>query len=223
MAIVIYGAPVDELRGSIGGVTFSRTHAGPVAKLRTKPRVPFSTPATLSSQLLSFFSGNWNLTLTDQQRIDWNTLAANTIWQNRLGENYSPLGINLYVRANTLLTLALRSTQPVAPAAADEGEQGFTMDYAVLTGIRLTGVDTLVSPPVGVLLTWTSGPQPLSTFSDSVPWTLLSLLVIADLALPETLIAPADVVADRTYWFRWRIVRDDGTISIPWTDAQNSI
>lgn len=223
MAIVIYGGGVTEFSGSIGGVTFSRVHSGTVAKLRTKPRHPFSTAASLATQTLAFCSGKWNLDLSDQERIDWNTLAANTTWQNRLGENYSPLGINLYVRANTLLALAQIEEQPVAPAVADEGEQGFTMDYAAPTGIRLTGIDTLTSPPVGTLITWCSGPQRLSAYSWHGPWTLLSLLRIADIALPETLIAPADAVPDRAYWFRWRIVRDNGTISIPWQDAQNTV
>lgn len=220
MAIVIYGGGVTEFRGSIGGVTFSRGHAGTVAKSRVKPRTPFGTPATLSTQTLAFCATKWNVDLTAGERADWNTLGLNTTWQNRLGENYHPLGLNLYIRANTLLHLGLRPEQPLAPVDAAEGAQGFALDYAVPTGIRLTGVDNLASPPVGVLLTWTSGPTSWGLSDYLGPWTFLSILVIADLALPETLIAPGSVVTDRIYWFRWRIVRDNGTISIPFADAQ---
>lgn len=222
MAIITCTAPVGEIRGSIGGVTFSRNKMGTFAKARKKPRVPFSTPRVFSSSLLSFYATTWGYILTAPQRADWNTLADNTVWVNRLGENYSPTGLNLYVRSNTLLGQASRTTQPVAPAAADEAVQDFVLDYDAGTGIRITDFDTLASPPVGSLICWTSGPIPLSVFAWYGPWTFLRTDLIATLGAPETWIADVDCVALRRYFFRFRIIRDDGTASPEFFEYQDT-
>lgn len=213
MALVTYGGGVTEFRGSIGGITYSRNAMGTYAKVRTKPRVPISTPGNFSSTILAFSSGAWAVSLTDNQRIDWNTLAANTVWQNALGENYNPTGLNLWIRATALATLANQAVQVVAPGAADEASPDFVLDNPVGGGLRITDFDILASPPLGTLLTWCSGPQSLSVYSWFGPWSFLRWDRINALAAPEVWIADGDLTLDRRYYFRFRIIREDGTAS----------
>lgn len=222
MAIVKYGGGITEFRGSIGGVTFSRNSPGTFARIRKKPRYKRTNAAQRLSTNLAYYTAIWHWGLNAGQRAAWIALAAATNWTNRLGEAYSPSGLNLYVRSNVLLQLGERSRQDTAPGSADEPSPDFTLDYLISTGIRVTAVGTLTTPPVGSVLAFTSGPQRLSIQNWHNPWRLFDFSLIAAMGLPYTLLASADCVALRRYFFRFRVIRDSGMATPAFFEQQDT-
>jgi hypothetical protein len=222
MAIVKYGGGITEFRGSIGGVTFSRNQAGTFGRIRKKPRYQATTPAQTIASALSYYTAIWGYLLTVAQRNAWVALAAATPWTNRLGQTYYPTGLNLFVRSNVLLLIAQQARQDTAPASADEASPAFASDYSVGVGIRITDFDTLASPPTGTLITWWSDAQPLSVYSWSSPWHGLRIDRIVTLAAPHIWVPTADCTASRRYFFRFRVVRDDGTASHSFAGSQDT-
>lgn len=210
MGTVLYSAGVDEIRGSIGGVTFSRNSSGPFARARKKPRYKRTNEAQRLATALSYYSAMWGYILDAAERAAWNTLAAATPWVNPLGETYYPSGLNLYVRSNVLLHLAGAARQDTAPASADETSPVFTLDYNAGDGIRLTNVGILTSPPTGYILSFFSGPQRLSISSYSTPWHFFRVDAVAGVGLPLIILAAADCLILTRYFFRLRVIRDSG-------------
>lgn len=207
MALVKLQTGIDELRGSIGGATFSRGKFGTYVRVRKTPRNPLTLPISLAHTRIQIYSKLWATVLTPAQRTAWNTLGAATTWTNRLGDTYNPTGINLYVRASTLLEIAERVRNDTAPADADEGTRVFTMDWLEAAGIRITSIGTLTDVPAGSLLTWVSHPQPPSISSFSGPYHFLRTDDLVAVPPPYTWIPTADVLRLRRYFFRFRVIR----------------
>jgi len=99
MAIVVFGAAVSDIRGSIGGWTFHRNRAGNI--IRTKGTVGrFPTPKQTLSQsahvrLLALFQA-----LTFQQKIDWDTFATIHTKRNLFDEVKTLTGQNWFESIN---------------------------------------------------------------------------------------------------------------------------
>lgn len=118
MAVLKYGPLASEVRGSIGGTVFSRSRAGTYARARRKPvDAPTNVRNAYQSTLATVY-GRWADSLTNAQRIVWNTLGANTTFLNALGEEYHPTGYNLYVRTNALTIYWGFTPIDTAPATA---------------------------------------------------------------------------------------------------------
>ena len=210
MAIVKYGGGVAEFRGSIGGVTFSRNKAGTISRIRKKPRYKATSEAQRMSVALAYYTGLWHDVLNAGQRTAWRALAAATVWVNRLGDNYSPSGLNLYVRSNCLLHLAEDSRQDTAPGSADEASPVFTLDYVAGVGIRMTNIGTLATPPVGFVLMSSSGNQRLSKTTFYSPWRFYYAPTVAGMGPPIVIMPNTICVALTRWFFRFRVIRSSG-------------
>lgn len=119
-ATIRFGGGVAEIRGSIGGTTFSRTRAGAIARNRTKP---VNTPSAVRAAVRTVFgmvSKLWR-DLTDAQRTNWNTTAVSWPQVNKMGETYTPSGQALFNKLNNSLALAGQTTiDSITPPTAFE-------------------------------------------------------------------------------------------------------
>ena len=208
MALIEYSVLVDELLGSVGGVTFQRGHYGSIARLRTVPTQPKTNPRLESRARLSVFSVFWHTQLTAGQRAAWDALGAATTWVNGLGQNYSPTGHALYVRANCVMDYDDRGTVVVAPDDADEADPGLTIDYSAPRSIRITNFGTIATPPDGRLAVWRSPLVSPGRSFHSGPWVFLAAYRLATLpAPPMTVYLLPNVHPDGHIFLRMRMFR----------------
>lgn len=114
MAIFTSSSIVSNIRGSIGGVVFTRSRAGAVARSRVKPTFAVTTALAQQRAIHSVKVAYWRDTLTNARRLVWNTAAANVRWVNALGEEYSPSGFQLFLR-QAQQAPSLSTTFPLAP------------------------------------------------------------------------------------------------------------
>ena len=215
MAIIAYTLTAPEIMGSIGGTTYTRNAAGTIARRRQKPVTPATATQQFSANLVAHCSQQWYFKLTDAQRVAWNALGAGTVWTNRLGDNYSPTGLNLYIRSATLLLYYGNSPIFAAPATADEGPYTFTVALDGASDIVLTAIGTCIATPHGYLMVWWSRQQRASRYCPPARWTYLKTISFQTLALPETLVAAADAPAGFRYHFRFRVSRTAGIVGFP--------
>jgi len=123
MALVQTGGGITDIRGSIGGTTFSRSAAGLIARTRRKPVNPNSALQSAARAKMSYLAEHWNGTLTEQQRADWRDFAANSPGTNKLGQSISLSGLDCFLRLNAHLLaipIAVNAGAPTAYGAASQ-------------------------------------------------------------------------------------------------------
>jgi hypothetical protein len=118
MAIIKCGPIVASIRGSIGGVTFSQSRAGPFARGRHKPADTTTNRRDTYRSQMAYIWTCWKNIATQGERDAWETLGQATTFYNALGEHYHPTGYNLFLRSNAILTEATVAIQYTAPATA---------------------------------------------------------------------------------------------------------
>lgn len=145
MALIQVGAGVTDIRGSIGGTTYSRSAAGLIARARRKGVNP-NTPAQTSARArVSLLAEAWNSTLTAQQRADWRDYAAGTPGTNKLGQTITLSGLNMFIAVN-----AIRRECALALVAAAPLELGMAVSTPlVFTASAATQQITLADPVSG--------------------------------------------------------------------------
>lgn len=117
MALVKLGGGVTDIRGSIGGNTFSRCAGGNYMRARTKPVNPRAPTQNARRSTVAYLTKRWSNALTEQQRTDWRAYAASTTWTNKLGESIAINGLAAYLRLNAVLLLSLAAPVDDAPTA----------------------------------------------------------------------------------------------------------
>ena len=119
MARVKYGAPVSDVRGSIGGITFSANATSTYAKQWRAPRRHGSRLAAKSRCSFAPHGNAWR-DLSQGERDDWNAYAADPAQEltNSLGEAYYANGFNWFVTLRTRLLWMERTPIETAPVSA---------------------------------------------------------------------------------------------------------
>ena len=136
MAIIEYGPLANEVSGSIGGVTFARTHDAKTCRGRRRPVNKRSQDQGERRRVLALYSSRWFESLTAAQRAAWVTYAATCNFTDALGKNYTISGHNMFVRTNALLNYLDGSEDLVAPVGV-----GFpTTRVLTLQLVHATGV-----------------------------------------------------------------------------------
>jgi hypothetical protein len=115
MARVIYGGGVDELIGSIGGVTFQRNASGCIARLKPNMPVNPSPGQALQEYYLSQLVSSWSL-LSISDKGSWDTFAAAHTHFKPWGEEKTLNGFQWYVSCNLNLLITAQATIATAPA-----------------------------------------------------------------------------------------------------------
>jgi len=139
MATAQYGGIITGLRGSIGGMTFSKGGSMQVVKNKAAVPKPVLPQQQAVKQLLARFSPGWQL-LSSSDRTDWATYAATCPFVNSLGQTYYLTGFQMYVRCQ--MAQATRGTVNViaAPTASGKGTTP-TVDFDLSGGdLRCTSI-----------------------------------------------------------------------------------
>jgi len=101
MAIITPGVIVSDIRGSVGGATFTRSLAGNVIRARVRPtRNPTANQVRTTADH-AIKVRHWRNELTDANRVLWNIAALSVQWRNSLGVQYAPSGFQLFMRQAT--------------------------------------------------------------------------------------------------------------------------
>ena len=111
-----FGALIADGRGSVGGMTVTRSKAGPIARTRISPINKRSLLQQNRRAALSTWASYWATTLTQLQRTGWDNWAAMSPTTNKLGDTIYVTGFNAFVRTNAMLQLIGEAVQAAAPA-----------------------------------------------------------------------------------------------------------
>ena len=90
----------SDARGAVGGIVFSRSFAGNVAKIKAQPPRRARRSQPLNRSIFSFLSRNYGQ-LTDEQRNSWKTWALTHPELNTFGDEFIMSGINAYMKLNS--------------------------------------------------------------------------------------------------------------------------
>jgi hypothetical protein len=121
MALIQLGGGVTDIRGSIGGTTYSRGPAGNIARRRVKPVNPSSSRQCSRRNTFDQLSHEWVRNLTEDERTAWRYYASNTNFVNALGATIQISALACFIRTNALRLMigqALTSVAPTAPGQA---------------------------------------------------------------------------------------------------------
>lgn len=214
MAICKYGPLVSEVRGSIGGTTFTAGHFGFVVRQR---RHPVHTPTNRRSQYKAWLAmtvARWTDVLDQGQRDAWDLLGKNTDFENSLDQTYHPTGINLYCRTN-ILSLHVRNGLPfidLAPDNAIGAHYPITLTSDDVDTIEAEMIDEPAAPHN--VYFWLGLPQRPSVKYYSGPWQAWEYQ--GDVALHAGAVELWDektLQPDARYFIRDRSVYSTGEIS----------
>lgn len=148
MAIFLPGELVGEVRGSSGGVTFSRNRHGQYTRQRSVPVNPNTQRQIDARARFNYLSTYWRDTLTQGNRDGWDLYAINTNWVNGVGQVTHLTGMNHFLRSNNFRMVAGKAPVAAAPIefgippqenlwshAADAGTQQVTVSYTFDTDV----------------------------------------------------------------------------------------
>lgn len=114
MACIVPGPIVSDLRGSIGGCSFSKNAYGKFARARVPTRTPWATNVQTARSNLARECSHW-LDMDPSDRSDWTTYGKTVTLYNSLGYSYHPSGLASFLRYRTLFDTvhpAPRDTRP---------------------------------------------------------------------------------------------------------------
>lgn len=135
MALVRFGGGVSEIRGSIAGNVFSRSHAGAIIRNRIVPVNP-NTPAQDNVRALFAAVAQLYTDLDAAARQAWQDYADLLNETNVFGDTYTPTGRQVFQQVN-MNTALVNSEVLASPGGGPEYTFAFTpllgpaMDYYV--------------------------------------------------------------------------------------------
>lgn len=120
MAVINTTAIIGDIRGSVGNLTFARNQGGLYVRNRAGPPDNPTQAQTDCRDAMSILSKHWSDNLSDQQRADWRSYAAQHPRPNQWGDETLSNGYTAFIRHNfTPTRIALPGvTFEDAPAAA---------------------------------------------------------------------------------------------------------
>ena len=96
MALIRPSALIGQVSGALGGVIFSHDAAGPKVSHRPIRLRKRTEPSSFSRSLLPHAQSLWRV-LSDSDKLNWNNLALNSLYTNRVGLRRSPSGRHLFI------------------------------------------------------------------------------------------------------------------------------
>lgn len=131
-----FSAILDGARGRLGGLVFSANATGPYLKTFTMPKRKTTVLQSARRGVFGQQGQAWR-DLTQSQRDDWNTYAADAAQAktNSLGQTYYANGFNWFVALNANLGYTGGSTVATAPT-------GSTPTTPTLTSLTITAPGT---------------------------------------------------------------------------------
>jgi len=115
MALITPSVLFDNIRGSIGGTTFSRSRAGLVAKRKPNGRKSYTNKQANVLKVQIYITGQWQYLTTVQQAL-WNAYADLYLQVDRFGTSKRLSGFNWFVHMNNLKYTYSSTILSVPPA-----------------------------------------------------------------------------------------------------------
>jgi hypothetical protein len=109
MARVIYSNLVNEIRGSVGGLTFHKNTSGSIVKLKPVSKRSGINSVNLNNIAFSALANEW-AQLTQGERDQWTVYATAHIWYNRYNVVVALNGYNVFMSVNSLRHLCALPT-----------------------------------------------------------------------------------------------------------------
>ncbi len=220
MALIKLGTLITDIRGSVGGVVFSRNRSGAIARQRTTPINPKTALQSAIRAILSFVSQLWRTGTTAAQKTDWATYAANVPAKNKLGEVIRLSGFNQFVKSNTVLKAAgipEIAAAPIVFTLPGEDPTYLTVVSVAAQALAITFDDARAwaSEDGAALVVQMGIPQDTSiTFFDG-PWRAAGAILGAVIppVTGDPVPVPFPVFAGQQIFSRAKIIRADGRVS----------
>ena len=99
MARIKFGMMMTDARGKLGGHVFTKAKSGATIRTKVTPLNPKTSAQSEARSALGANSQAWR-TLTETQRLAWNSAAQEISKTNAFGDNYFPSGKNYFTAAN---------------------------------------------------------------------------------------------------------------------------
>lgn len=223
MALIKLGPIVADIRGSVGGVVFSKNSTSHYARARTIPVNPNTDLQNVIQAALAALAVRWSSVLTALKRAAWELYGTNVSVKNKLGESIHISGYNHYLRSNITRLQAglaavddgptvfeLPAQDPAFAIVADETAQqiSFTFDDALLWALE-TGA---------YMFKYQGIPQnPQRNFFNG-PWNYIDKIAGVDSTgaqTPDVEDVAFAITELQHQWCYARIGRKDGRLSEP--------
>lgn len=219
MAIIAYGPLATEVRGSIGGTTFSKNRFAKIVRAKVSPVHRPTTKRTAYKTRFSSTVYRYLNTITPEQRAAWETLGDNTTFINALGQEYHPTGNNLYLRTNILYRYMGQTWIDTAPATATRACDDLVFSISATGDIECTMADEPV--PNYRIIFWLSLPQLPAINYNRGPYLRDTYELASDLwaEAPWEIFEAAGLIEDLKYFLRWRAIDATGKVSAAFYDS----
>jgi len=223
MALVKLGGPVADIRGSIGGVVYSRNRSGAIARNRTIPINPGSETQTKIRSIMGVLRNAWYNTLTAAQRAAWDAYAEAVAMTNRVGESIKLSGWNHFSRSNACALyndLAVVADGPVEMALPEQDET-LEITASEATGLISISFDedsAWVDEDDAYLICYASKAKAPTINYFKGPYQLAGTVAgnaTTPLTSPQTVTAPFPLQEGNKVFCQFRILRADGRLSAP--------
>lgn len=225
MALVKYGGGITQMSGSIAGNTFARNRYGNYVRARTKPVNPDTALQQRVRAAVSALSSRWGVTLSAAQRTAWGLYASSVAMKNKLGETVNLSGFNHYIRSNAFLAqyaitlidagpvdFTLPAQDPTLTITASEATQQVMVAFDDGLGWESEDnayLSVLFGQPQNAQRNFFAGPwKGIRYLSGSAGVPLVSPLPVGALF---------NISEGQREWCQFRIHRDDGRVTEPWT------
>lgn len=226
MANILYGGGIADMRGSIGGIVYSRNRYGSYARNRTKPVNPNSERQQAVRNIMGFLVNAWARILTQANRNKWSVYAAAVSFVNSLGQTITLTGFNHFIRSNMARqnnglslvedgpgVLILPPTDADFAVTASEGSQQVSVVFDD-TQPWCSEASAHMSIHQGV-------PKNSATMFYGNHFRHLGILEgnsSSPITSPQTIGVSFPIVKNQKDWFFGRIQRADSRLSIPFRD-----
>lgn len=102
MARIKFGMMMTDARGKLGGHVFTKAKSGATIRTKVSPLNPKTSAQSEARSALGANSQAWR-TLSETQRLAWNSAAQEVSKTNAFGDTYFPSGKNYFTAVNNNL------------------------------------------------------------------------------------------------------------------------
>lgn len=222
MALVKYGGGVVQMSGSIAGTVYARNRFGNYSRPRTKPVNPKSSRQVAARILVMYLSEQWREDpMTDLIRAAWQTYADSVNWNNRLGEQVTLTGFNMFIQCNSARITAGGALITAAPTVLSlpPGDPAFAVAGSAASQELSITFDPLFDWNIiddGLMSVYMGKPQSPSRNFFGGPYRFADAIegdTASPPTSPATMAAPFVLVEGQKIWCEARIQEADCRVS----------
>lgn len=116
MVAIKLGALVQDARGTLNGLVFSRCETGAVVRTKVVGTRPVSRACETVQRTVAGLASRWRNVLSGADRASWVAFAAQHLQAGAFGDSIRLNGLSVYLKVNTRLLLCGGSVRDAAPA-----------------------------------------------------------------------------------------------------------